>query len=384
VAVEGRRRPAWAEVDLAAITHNTAVLASVMGRTPLCAVVKADGYGHGALAVAKPMLEAGAGLLGVALVDEGIELRESGIAAPILVLAEAPGPALEDALASGLTLTVGSVRGAYEVSTASAVLGGEHVVHVKIDTGMHRMGALQKDLGEVLTVLAEGGVKVGGIWTHFSVADGAGDEDKAFTREQLALFDDAVASVSTLLDHGCLQHAANTAGALSQPAARRDFVRIGLGLYGYLPAPELAAVLHRSGVPALRPVLSVKARVSAIHDVAPGARPSYGRLREMPDGGRVATVPFGYADGYPRAMFEGGAVVLIRGRRRPLAGMVTMDQLVIDCSPDDDVTVGDEVVLLGRQGTQVITADDWAAAIGTSSWEVLCGLKPRVPKLSVD
>jgi alanine racemase len=374
VAVEGRRRPAWAEVDLAAITHNTAVLASVMGRTPLCAVVKADGYGHGALAVAKPMLEAGAGLLGVALVDEGIELRESGIAAPIL----------EDALASGLTLTVGSVRGAYEVSTASAVLGGEHVVHVKIDTGMHRMGALQKDLGEVLTVLAEGGVKVGGIWTHFSVADGAGDEDKAFTREQLALFDDAVASVSTLLDHGCLQHAANTAGALSQPAARRDFVRIGLGLYGYLPAPELAAVLHRSGVPALRPVLSVKARVSAIHDVAPGARPSYGRLREMPDGGRVATVPFGYADGYPRAMFEGGAVVLIRGRRRPLAGMVTMDQLVIDCSPDDDVTVGDEVVLLGRQGTQVITADDWAAAIGTSSWEVLCGLKPRVPKLSVD
>ncbi len=384
MAVEGRRRPAWAEVDLAAITHNTAVLASVMGRTPLCAVVKADGYGHGALAVAKPMLEAGAGLLGVALVDEGIELRESGIAAPILVLAEAPGPALEDALASGLTLTVGSVRGAYEVSTASAVLGGEHVVHVKIDTGMHRMGALQKDLGEVLTVLAEGGVKVGGIWTHFSVADGAGDEDKAFTREQLALFDDAVASVSTLLDHGCLQHAANTAGALSQPAARRDFVRIGLGLYGYLPAPELAAVLHRSGVPALRPVLSVKARVSAIHDVAPGARPSYGRLREMPDGGRVATVPFGYADGYPRAMFEGGAVVLIRGRRRPLAGMVTMDQLVIDCSPDDDVTVGDEVVLLGRQGTQVITADDWAAAIGTSSWEVLCGLKPRVPKLSVD
>ena len=178
-------------------------------------------------------------------------------------------------------------------------------------------------------------------------------------------------------------HAANTAGALWVPAARLDMVRVGLGLYGYLPHAAMAAVLADAGVGPLRPVLSVKARVSAVRALRAGDRPSYGRRRPLAKDATVATVPVGYADGYPRSMLDGDAEVLVRGRRYRLAGVVTMDQLLVDCGTDP-VEVGDEVVLLGRQGDEEITADEWARVIGTISWEVLCGIKPRIPKLAVD
>jgi alanine racemase len=372
-------------VDLAALAHNTGVLASLVTPARVCAVVKADGYGHGARTVAPTLLAAGASVLGVALVDEGIELRESGIDAPILLLAESPATALDDALAADLTLTVASHRGAREVvASASRVRPGRTSVHVKLDTGMHRMGVTPGELGGVLDVLADGDVSVTGIWTHFPVADGDDEESRRFTRAQLEAYTAAVDEVRPRLDAGVVRHAANTAGALWSPDARLDLVRLGLGLYGYLPHPSMAGVLDDAGLSALRPVLSVKARVSAIRDLAAGARPSYGRRRVLGHDARVATVPVGYADGYPRAMLDGDAHVLIRGIRRPLAGVVTMDQLLVDCADDHDVDVGDEVVLLGRQGDEVITADEWAGALGTISWEVLCGIKPRIPKLPVD
>jgi alanine racemase len=382
VPVEGRRRPAWAEVDLAALRGNAASIAALVAPARLCAVVKADGYGHGARTVARSLLDGGASVLGVALVDEGIELREDGVVAPILLLAEAQPTALRDALAARLNLTVGSLRAARELVAAAAVAGEVPPVHVKLDTGMHRQGVVPTELSATLAVLADGGVRVGALWTHFPVADHDADEARAFTLGQLATFHAAVDAVAPRLDPGVARHAANTAGALWVPSARLDLVRVGLGVYGYLPHPAMASVLTDAGVAPVRPVLSVKARVVAVRDLPAGARPSYGRRRALGAAARVATVPVGYADGYPRALLDGGAEVLIRGRRRPLAGVVTMDQLLVEC--DEEVEVGDEVVLLGRQGDEVVDADEWALALGTISWEVLCGIKQRIPKLSVE
>jgi alanine racemase len=348
----------------------------------VCAVVKADAYGHGARAVAAPLLEAGASSLGVALVDEGIELREDGIEAPILLLSEAPVTALDDAIAAGLTLTVGSPRGANDVVAARARASSPVAVHVKVDTGMHRQGVAPTQLAAVAQLLRSGDVGLSGAWTHLPVADGDDEESRTFTLAQLEAFAASVATARTELQQGATLHAANTAAAMWSPHARLDLVRIGLGLYGYLPHPAMHEVLRSAGLEQLRPVLSVHARVSAVRDLERGARPSYGRRRALQHDARVATVPLGYADGVPRAMLEGGEV-LIRGRRRPLAGVVTMDQLVVDCG-DDDVEVGDEVVLIGTQGDETITADDWATTLDTISWEVLCGFKARIPRQLVD
>jgi alanine racemase len=178
-------------------------------------------------------------------------------------------------------------------------------------------------------------------------------------------------------------HAANTAGALAYPASRYGMVRSGLCMYGYLPSNGVGLAFDAAGGTALRPALSLKARVVAVRTLEAGARPSYGRWRPLPRRSLVATVPLGYADGVPRALFAAGYEVLIGGRRRPLAGMVTMDQLVIDCGDDTSVRPGDEVVLLGAQGAERITADDWASMLGTISWEVLCGIGPRVPRVVV-
>jgi len=365
------------------MAHNVAVLKALVAPSRLCAVVKADGYGHGARAVAGPLLAAGADLLAVALVDEGIELREDGIDAPILLLAEAPASSLDDAIAAALTLTVGSARGARDVVAAQGRAGRALPVHVKVDTGMHRMGVAPDQLRAVLEELAAGSVAVGGIWTHFPVADADDDDARAFTAGQLAALHAAIAAAGDAVADDVARHAANTAGALWLPDSRLDLVRVGLGLYGYLPHPAMATTLEAAGCEALRPVLSIKARVSSVRDLPAGARPSYGRRRALTAPSRVATVPLGYADGFPRALLDGGVEVLVRGRRRGLAGTVTMDQVVVDCG-DDPVEVGDEVVLLGRQGDETVTADEWAAALGTISWEVLCGVKPRIPKLLVD
>jgi len=380
--VEGVRRPAWAEIDTAALRHNVATLQSLVAPAAFCGVVKANGYGHGAVTAAKALVEAGAAGLAVAIVDEGIELRQAGITEPILLLAEIPPATVYDALEARLALTIGSVDGALAAVDAAAQHGGRHRVHVKIDTGMHRMGLAIEDLPRVLEILtACGTIVIEGLYTHFACADSDDPADVAYTREQLARFDEAVALAASLGVTPPVVHAANSAGALSQPDARRSMVRVGLATYGYLPHPSLATVLLERGL-TLRPALSLHAQVTAVRDLDAGERASYGRRRPLPHPARVATVPFGYADGYPRRLFEAGAEVLIKGRRYPLAGTVTMDQLVIDCGADD-VRVGDPVVLLGRQGDDEITADEWAAWAGTITWEILCGIGARVPRVVV-
>jgi alanine racemase len=386
---QGRSRPAWAEIDLAAVAHNARVLARLAAPAELCAVVKAHGYGHGGPAVAKAALAGGAGRLAVALVDEGRELREHGVTAPVLLLSECGPEAAASALEHGLTPTLYSSEGIAAFAAAARLTGRRVAVHVKVDTGMHRVGAAPEDLVAVASAVGrEPLLELEGVWTHLPVADGEQDEDRAYTERQLELFDRLIAELAAAGISVPVLHAANTAGAIAFPGARHDLVRCGLGLYGYLPGTAGGAVgaafATQTGGEALRPAMALKARVVAVRSLDAGERPSYGRLRPLSARALVATVPIGYADGVPRALFDGGYEVLIRGVRRPLAGMVTMDQIVVDCGDDDAVRPGDEVVLLGRQGNETITADDWAAMLGTISYEVVCGVGPRMPRIVVN
>jgi len=386
---QGRSRPAWAEIDLSAVAHNAGVLARLVAPAELCAVVKAHGYGHGGPAVARAALAGGARRLAVALVDEGIELRAHGITAPVLLLSECGPEAAPSALEHGLTPTLYTAEGIAAFAAAARSAGRRVPVHVKVDTGMHRVGADPDELVALaLGVADEPMLELESVWTHLPVADGERTEDRAFTEGQLALFDRLVAGLAAAGVQAPLLHAANTAAAVAFPASRYDLVRCGLGIYGYLPGTPGGSVATsfaaQVGTETLRPAMALKARVVAVRTLEAGKRPSYGRVRPLPARAVVATIPIGYADGVPRALFDGGYEVLIGGVRRPLAGMVTMDQIVVDCGDDASVRPGDEVVLLGSQGDETITADDWAAMLGTISYEVVCGVGPRMPRIVVN
>jgi alanine racemase len=378
---QGRSRPAWAEIDLAAVTHNASALAALVRPAQLCAVVKAHGYGHGGPAVAKAALAGGATCLAVALVDEGVELRQHEVDGPILLLSECGVEAIDTAMAHGLTPTVYSHEAIEQFSVAARELGRTTGVHVKVDTGMHRVGASPSEVPALVKAIADDPLlRFEGLWTHFPVADGASDEDRSFTMGQLEQFDRLRAELDVLGLIATTAHAANTAGAIAFPQSRYDLVRCGIGLYGCLPGSAVRDAYGAAGGTPLRPAMSLKAEVVAVRTLDTGERPSYGRLRALPERSVVATVPIGYADGVPRQLFTKGYEVLIGGRRRPLAGMVTMDQIMVDCGDDATVRPGDEVVLLGRQGAEEITAEDWADLLDTISYEVLCGVGARMPR----
>jgi alanine racemase len=395
VTVVGERwRPAWAAIDIGAARHNASLLRQLLGPSALCAVVKADGYGHGALPMARAALDGGATWLAVALVEEGVLLREAGIDAPILLLSEPPAEAMAEAVARRLVPTVYSEAGLRALGRASrdkVVQGqeGDPVdVHLKVDTGMHRVGC---DLADAVSladaIAADSGLRLGAVWTHLAVADGADAVDVDFTELQLARFAGVLAELSDAGHHPPMTHVANSAGTIAYPDARRDMVRCGIALAGVLPSRALADRLSEAtGGQRVRPVLSLRARVAVVRDLDAGERPSYGRLRPLEKPSTVATIPIGYADGVPRRLFDCGGEVLIGGIRRPLAGVVTMDQIVVDCGAlgAAPVSVGDEVVLIGRQGTDEITATEWADLLGTINYEVLCDIGPRVPRLVVD
>jgi alanine racemase len=383
---QGDSRPAWAEIDVEAVTHNASVLSQLVRPAQLCAVVKANGYGHGAAAVARAALAGGAIGLAVALVDEGVDLRRRGVRGPVLLLSECGPEAVDAAMANNLTPTLYTAEGVELFSAAARQLGQRKSVHVKVDTGMHRVGAPVAEVPALLRAVADDPLLVfEGLWTHLAVADGESAEDRAFTQGQLASFNTVLGDLDRTGSLPNLVHAANTAGSIAYPSARYNMVRCGIGLYGCLPGPAVAAALAAVAPGAtLRPALSLRARVVSVRTLDEGERPSYGRLRPLSRRSVVATVPLGYADGVPRALFAQGYNVLIGGRRRPLAGMVTMDQIVVDCGDDTSVRPGDEVVLLGRQGDEEITADEWAGLLGTISYEVLCGIGPRVPRVVVN
>jgi len=380
---EATLRPVWAEIDLDAVRHNARLLKRVSGGAALCAVVKADAYGHGAVPIAMAALEGGASWLGVAVVEEGVELRRAGVDAPILVLSEPPPDAMREAVAYGLIPTVYSAGGIAAADAAAASYRRAIDVHLKVDTGMHRVGADPEGIVALArAVSSAGSLRVGSVWTHLAVAEGMGAEDRSFTLSQIRLYDEVLSSLSDAGIEVPMRHAANSAGALVHPESRYDMIRCGIAIYGELPGTELSGVLEPGE--ALRRVMSLKARVVFVRDLRAGERPSYGRKRALTDDSVVAVVPIGYADGVPRAWFDRSGTVLVGGQPRPLAGTVTMDQIIIDCGRDSGVAVGDEVVLIGTQGDASLSASDWASALGTISYEVLCGIGPRVPRVLVD
>ncbi|MBO0692611.1 MAG: alanine racemase [Acidimicrobiaceae bacterium] len=372
----GRLRPAWAEVDLDAIQANAELLVRTVAPSRLCAVVKAGAYGHGSVPVARAALAGGATHLAVALVEEGRRLRDAGIEAPVLILSEPPAAAMNEVVASGLTPTI-YTRAGLDAISAAARSGAPKgfAVHVKVDTGMHRVGAPPASaVALALEVGRRPELALEGFWTHFAVADDLADP---YTSGQVADFEAAVASLAAAGIRPPLLHAANSAGAIWHPAARFDLVRCGIALYGLAPAAELAG----AGVAALlRPAMSLRARVSHTKTVKAGERLSYGLRYRLEEDSVIATIPLGYADGVTRRLSSTGGQVLIRGRRCRLAGAVTMDQILVDCGPGAEVAIGDEVVLLGRQGGEVIDAWEWAQRTDTIAWEVVCGVSGRVPR----
>ncbi len=358
-------RPARVEVDRAALRHNVGVLAAAAGGAELCAVVKANGYGHGAVEVARTCLDAGVSRLAVALVGEGEELRAAGITAPILLLSEPPPAQTGRLLEAGLTPTV------YTPQLADALAGTGAEAHVLVDTGMNRVGVPAADWPRLAARLAAtDGLTVTGLWTHLACAD---EPHTPTTGEQLATFRQAVADARDAgLDPRTL-HAANSAGTLLFPDTHLDMVRPGIAVYGLSPAPGVPATDHD-----LRQALRLTADVTFVKHVPAGTPVSYGHTWRAPEPGFLATLPLGYADGVPRSL-SNRADVLIGGRRRPLAGTVCMDQVLVWCA-DHEPAPGDEAVLLGRQGDARIPVDEWAELHGTISYEIATGLTPRLPR----
>jgi alanine racemase len=356
-----RLRHTWVEIDLGAIRHNVAALRPA--GVELMAVVKANAYGHGDVAVASAALEAGATWLGVALVEEGIALRNAGIDAPILVLSACPAGSEAVALAHRLTPTVVSDDG---LGRIAAVARGRVPVHVKVDTGMHRIGVWPPSAAAAFVerVVATG-LEVEGLWTHFARSE----EDRGTTLAQLATFREVAETVRRSGIEPRLLHAANSGALLRHPETHLDLVRPGIAIYGIEPAPGVGA--ERG----LRPALTWRSTVTEVRRLAAGERVSYGHRYVLERDAWIATVPVGYADGFPRAA-SSGAEVCVAGRRVPVAGNVTMDQLMVDCG-DVEPSPGDDVTLLGGDGP-----DAWELAdrSDTIAYEIVARIGQRVPR----
>lgn len=366
-------RPTHVQVDLDVITSNVRHLRSVAD-VEVCAVVKADGYGHGAVPVARAALAGGAGWLGVALVEEGQALRAAGIEAPILLLSEPPVAALDAVLDARLTPVVYTPATLDALDATAGARGRTASVHLKADTGMGRVGAPRDAWDEVLGKAAGAlHLAVDGVLTHLACAD---EPDRGVTEAQLVAFDRLLALAHSLGIRPRWVHAANTAGTLLFPASRHTLVRPGIGIYGLSPDLAVDAADH-----GLQPALSLVSEVSYVKRVAAGTAVSYGHRWAAPADGFVATVPIGYADGVRRGL-SGRGEVLVGGRRRPIAGTVTMDQITVWCG-DDPPAVGDEVVLIGAQGGERLRLEDWARHLGTITYELATGLTARLPRIHV-
>ncbi|MBI4734607.1 MAG: alanine racemase [candidate division NC10 bacterium] len=367
-------RPTYVEIDLAAIAANVGLACRLAGPgTQVMAVVKGDAYGHGAVPVAKAALAAGATWLGVAIPEEAVPLREAGIACGMLVLGPVAPDQADLVAAHDLDQCVSDQGQAEALDRAARARGRVLGLHLKVDTGMGRVGLRPHEIrGVAEKIRSLPSVRLAGLMTHFAEAEA---EDPRFAGEQLARFAEAARDLAAAGIPAPLRHAANSAALLFLPAARLDLVRPGIMLYGYHPRGP------RGGPePPLRPALRLRTAISQIRDVAQGESVSYGRTFVAPQDLRVATLPVGYADGCGRLLSNRGQV-LIRGQRVPIVGRVCMDMTMVDVSRLPDVRVGDEAVLIGRQGAGEITADEVAELQGTISYEVLCRIGPRVPRV---
>ena len=363
---------AEARVDLDAIAGNVAALREHVAPSAVMAVVKAGGYGHGAVAAARAALRGGARWLGVVHVAEALELRAAGVEGPLLCLMAIGEQAHADAIAAGVDLSAGSVGMVRHLAAAAARAGRPARVHLKADTGLSRGGATAADwpavIDAALAAQAAGRVSVVGLWSHFASADEPGNPSIA---AQLAAFGEALAVAEKAGVAPEVRHIANTAAAIGVPAANYDLVRVGGGVYGLSTLPGGAP-------PWLRPAMTLRARLALVKRVPPGTGVSYGHRYVTSRETTLGLVPLGYADGVPRSA-RGLPLVFARGRRWPIAGTVCMDQFVIDFG-DEAVAEGDEVVLFGPGDGGEATAQEWGDTLGTISYEIATGIGARVPR----
>jgi alanine racemase len=370
-------QPSCAVVDLDAIAENVAALRRAAGSAAVMAVVKADGYGHGMLPVARAALRAGADWLGVAQFGEALALRAAGITAPVLAWLAVPGDRFEPVVAAGVDIGVAASWALAETVAGARAAGVPARIHLKVDTGLGRGGCLPADLpallAEALAYQAEGVVRVVGLFSHLACSDVPAHPSVA---AQIRLFTEAIELAERAGAALELRHLANSAAALAIPQARFDAVRPGLALYGLSPLPDLAT----SAELGLRPAMSLLGRVALVKDVPAGQGVSYGLTYTTGSATTLAVLPLGYGDGLPRHA-SGIGPVWLAGRRVPIAGRVCMDQVVLDlCGRDDPVRAGDVAVLFGTGEHGEPTAQDWAEAVGTISYEIVTRLGTRVPR----
>ncbi len=365
-------RPTWAEVDLSAIRDNIrAIRARVGPRVKIIPAVKADAYGHGAVPVSRACLEAGVDGLGVACIEEAIELRRAGVTAPILILGCSEPDASEAIVQQAVAQTCCTLNCATALSQAATRLGKTVSVHIKVDTGMGRIGVQPEEAVAFTRKLMDlPGISVEGVFTHFPTSD---EPDRTFTLGQISTFGKVVRGMRRLGLSRLIAHASNSGGILAYPEADLDAVRPGIMIYGHYPSAEVV-----KSIP-IREALTLKSRIVFLKASQPGTSISYGRTHVLKRPSLVATLPIGYGDGYSRHLSNRGEAA-VRGVRVPVIGRVCMDQIMLDVTDVPGVEVGDEVVLYGG-GYDYLSVTNIARKLGTISYEVLCNIGRRVPRV---
>jgi len=367
------KRPTVAIIDRSAIRHNFAAIEEkVAPPVKVMAVVKADAYGHGAVEVAKVLEAQGCGFFGVALCEEGIALREARIEAPVIVLAGLYPDQVTEVVDYDLTPVIFDTRCLSALDDAARQAGKSVDIHLKVDTGMGRLGLLPTQVAPFLEELKEyDHIRLAGLLSHFSEAE---EREKSFSRTQIDSFTAVLKVVRDMGYDPVLSHMANSAAAVDLPASHFNLIRAGIMLYGAYPAESFKEKIE------LIPAMEVKTEIIQLKRVPKGFPVSYGRSYVTDRETLVATIPIGYGDGYSRSL-SGSGQVLVGGRRAPVIGKVCMDLSMVDVTGVEGVKVGDEVVLLGRQGEEMIDADEIAAKMGTISYEVFCNISARVPRV---
>ena len=368
-------RPSWAEINLNALEYNFKQIKHLIKKdTKVLVAVKANAYGHGAVPVAKRLKRLGVDYLGVASVDEGIELRKARISTPILVFVTALSREVKDLVKYRLTSTVCSLELAKALDREAFRQSTKACVHIKIDTGMGRLGIWHREsLDFIKKLVSLKNLNLEGIYTHFPSAD----SDKRFTNQQIEYFNDLISKLDSLSIHIPLRHAANSMATVSYRHAHLNLVRPGLMIYGLYPVPELRNRIR------LKPVLSLKSKIVFLKKVPAGRSISYGRTHITAHPTVIATLPIGYADGYNRVL-SNKSLVLVESKRVPVVGRICMDQTMIDVGSIPDAKIGQEVVLIGRQGRNRISAEELAKIARTISYEIVCQISSRIPRLYLD
>ncbi len=369
------QRPAWVEIDLAALHCNLQLIRrDLPPHVRLLAVVKDEAYGHGALDVAKIALEEGAASLGVSTLEEAMTLRDAGIQAPLLLLGERQESELPWCVAYDLTICVNEETIVYKLARVAAGFNKRATVHVKVNTGMSRYGVRWDEAQPLLElIVAEPSLHLEGLMTHYAQSD---ETEKTFALQQTANFDAVVAAARARGIRVPTHHLCNSGGFLDLPQSHRDMVRVGILLYGIFPS----SVCRR--IAGIEPVMSVKARVAALQNIKPGEHVGYGMRYTAPSPRRIAVLPIGYGDGFPRVRNQGFA--LLHGRRAPIVGGIAMDALMVDVTDIPEAQMWDEAVLMGRQGEDQITAQDMAKLKNSVTYDVLTGWRLRLGRKCVN